>query len=119
MPHRSGYRLVTQNILTSAALYETGEPVTWSSLQDLTVLIDLFCLYDGVIVLGRAASPYHRKDDSRFFRLLYDTDFVSVESGPSLADEIVETATRHIGAFLQRLQKIRILKGMGSCSSFR
>jgi hypothetical protein len=44
-------RLITQNLLASAAAYERSDRTTWSSIQDLCAFIDLFCLYDNVLVL--------------------------------------------------------------------
>jgi hypothetical protein len=48
-----GVRLVTQNLLTSAAQYEWRERLTREFLDDLSTLICIFCMYDKIKVLGR------------------------------------------------------------------
>lgn len=49
---RPGQRLITQNLLASAALFESQERVNWATIEDLPALIDLFCLYDRAIAIG-------------------------------------------------------------------
>jgi hypothetical protein len=53
--HHAGHRLITQNLLTAAACSETDTPMTWSMLEQLSILIDLVCLYDQVWIMGRQA----------------------------------------------------------------
>jgi len=50
---KPGHRLITQNLLISGATFEREKQVSISSLQDLSVLIDLFCLYDRAVVISR------------------------------------------------------------------
>jgi len=51
-PRRPDSRLVTQNLVLSAAFALEGHPY-WSSIRDLAVLIELFCMYDSATALGR------------------------------------------------------------------
>jgi len=46
-------RLVTQNLLVSAAAADADGTPRWAAVQDLAALIDLCCLYDRIVVLGR------------------------------------------------------------------
>jgi hypothetical protein len=64
----AGSKLTTQNLLTSDALYETPNRLDLSSIQDLCTLIDLFCLYDSIQVLGedRKLKPILRRGSSAF-----------------------------------------------------
>jgi hypothetical protein len=81
MHSRPGTRLITQNLLGSADLYETDSLVDWASIYDLCVLIDLFCLYDDVVVIGREATSKYllQNPQSELFSLLAGSRFVSVE----------------------------------------
>jgi hypothetical protein len=53
--HHAGDRLITQNLLAAAALCEHDERMTWGRLEELSILIDLVCLYDQVWIMGRQA----------------------------------------------------------------
>jgi hypothetical protein len=48
-------RLVTQNLLVSAASHELQGATNWRAIHDLSVFIETFCLYDEIVVLGRQA----------------------------------------------------------------
>jgi hypothetical protein len=50
-----GRRLITQNLLVSAASHELHGKASWQSIHDLSILIETFCLYDEIVVLGRQA----------------------------------------------------------------
>jgi hypothetical protein len=62
--HYAGHRLVTQNFITAAARCEEDAPMTWSMLEQLSVLIDLVCLYDQVNFVGQRA--FNRVEDIPF-----------------------------------------------------
>ena len=53
--HHAGHRLITQNLLTAAAICENDRSITWSMLEELSILIDIVCLYDQVWIVGRQA----------------------------------------------------------------
>jgi hypothetical protein len=103
MHARVGTKLITQNLLVSAAFYETGERLTWASIQDLCALINLFCLFDNVTVLGREANPHVlRKNNSRVFEVLDDQEFVQIHDAirGNTAEEISLAARSHLRSVL-------------------
>jgi hypothetical protein len=99
-----GSKLTTQNLLTSAAVYETRHPLDWSSIQDLCVLINLFCLYDHVLVLGRDASPrsLFRQNRSSIYEVLDDQKFVQVDAvvDKEMAKKVSSAARSHLRSVL-------------------
>lgn len=96
-----GRRLITQNLFSSAAVFEREKHPTWLSIQDLSTLIDLFCLYDQVIVIGRGMRFPFRKLRSDLLDLLENSQFVVVDD-PEAEDveNITKTAQMHLAAFL-------------------
>jgi len=70
-----GSRLITQNLVMSAASAQEAEKPDWSSIYDLAVLIDLFCMYDSAIVLGR---PVNSVAGSAIGNLLLRTGFLKI-----------------------------------------
>ncbi len=99
-----GTKLTTQNLLTSAAVYETRHPSDWSSIQDLCVLINLFCLYDNVLVLGREASLHVllRQNRSSIYEVLDDQKFVQVDAvvDKEMAKKVSSAARSHLRSVL-------------------
>jgi hypothetical protein len=99
-----GIKLTTQNLFTSAAFYETREPLDWSSIQDLCVLINLFCLYDNVLVLGRDASPRSllQQNRSSIYEVLDDQEFVQVDAvgDKEMAKKVSSAARSHLRSVL-------------------
>jgi hypothetical protein len=96
-----GRRLITQNVLTSAAYFEYSPTLDWESIQDLSTFIDMFCLYDKVTVLGRAATTDVYNSPSDFFGLLRDMKFVEVENpSDEIVTSITDIATKHLATFL-------------------
>ncbi len=99
-----GTKLTTQNLLTSAAVYETRHPSDWSSIQDLCVPINLFCLYDNVLVLGREASPHVllRQNRSSIYEVLDDQKFVQVDAvvDKEMAKKVSSAARSHLRSVL-------------------
>ncbi len=99
-----GTKLTTQNLLTSAAVYETRHPSDWSSIQDLCVLINIFCLYDNVLVLGREASPHVllRQNRSSIYEVLDDQKFVQVDAvvDKEMAKKVSSAARSHLRSVL-------------------
>lgn len=95
------YRLITQNLLTSAISLESGNQISVSSLQDLSVLIDLFCLYDQAVVISSNSWTPFLGLGSRTIRLLDDHSFVGIlEPGPTDIEEIAAAAQKHLAACL-------------------
>jgi len=99
-----GTKLTTQNLLTSAAVYETRHPSDWSSIQDLCVPINLFCLYDNVLVLGREASLHVllRQNRSSIYEVLDDQKFVQVDAvvDKEMAKKVSSAARSHLRSVL-------------------
>ena len=94
-------RLITQNMLGSAALFEQKQGMSWDSIQDLSAFIDLFCLYDHVIVLGRGADYALNNWGSELFELLRDENFVQIHYPKSSnIESILSSASKHLLAFL-------------------
>lgn len=105
MAHESttGRRLITQNLLMSAAFAARERDPDWLSIQDLSVFIELYCLYDQSVVIGREANYAVQNWDDPLFDLLRRTDFVSTdmpENYLEMAEQIVSAAQRHLLAFL-------------------
>jgi hypothetical protein len=102
-----GGRLVTQNLLATAAIHETKADVSWDSVADLCVLIDIFCLYDDLIVLGRRAYSLLSREGSDFFGALQTALHVREPEA-----EVEGPAAGHLAAYLgdeadqERLQSL-------------
>lgn len=101
MKDKNAKRLLTQNLLASARLFE--EDVNWdsSSIEDLATFIDMFCLYDsGVLLTGPFDSDVNTQK-SDFYGLLKDEKFVEFRDvSRGELDPIVQVADRHLQAFL-------------------
>lgn len=95
-------KLVTQNLLTSASLFERqpNAKMSLDSLEDLVALIDAFCLYDKALVLNRAEGVQPRWP-SDVFGLFDDEQFLQIASPTaSEVDRIIDCANGHLAAFL-------------------
>jgi hypothetical protein len=89
--------------LTSAAFAVRESSPDWLSIQDLSIFIELYCLYDKAVVIGREANYAVQNWDDPLFDLLRRTNFVSAdmpESYPATTERIVGAAQRHLLAFL-------------------
>ncbi len=95
---KPGHRLITQNLLMSAAVFERNRQITEASLQDLSTLIDLFCLYDRGIVLGRASWYAFRELKTELASLLEQHSFVNIEY--PYEETIAQVARKHLASFL-------------------
>jgi hypothetical protein len=99
--NKPGTRLITQNMLSSAALYEICDTLSWDSIQDLAAFIDLFCLYDQVVVLGRGADAAYHNWQSDFLGMLRDHSFVKIDHPkPNIIENVTGSATKHLMTFL-------------------
>jgi hypothetical protein len=96
-----GRRLITQNLLISAAGFERAPQIDASALSDLSILIDLFCLYDRAIVLSRESWLPLRESNSELMDLLNQHEFIEIDEPASKDIEaITTTAKKHLTAFL-------------------
>jgi hypothetical protein len=93
-----GSRLITQNLVMSAASAQEAEKPDWSSIYDLAVLIDLFCMYDSAIVLGRLVNSVA---GSAIGNLLLRTGFLKI-AYPEIASvpTISKAAKGHLLTYL-------------------
>lgn len=95
-PHQ---RLITINLLVSAAIYETSEAMNSVALENLCHAIDIFCLFDNAIVLGRGGIP--RDWQSDFLDAFEEEKFLSpVDPTPVAVNRIVRTASAHLAPAL-------------------
>ena len=94
----SSRRLVTQNLLVSAVSHEVGSRTNWRSVHDLSVLIETFCLYDEIVVLGRQAYSMLKElgDRSEIFNAV---DKIARIEQPASDAQLVNAACGHLGAF--------------------
>ena len=95
-----GTRLVTQNLLASASACVNAPDVTWNALQDLCTLIDLFCLYDRLIILGRQAYELYLSNRSEFGSALREA--VTIDEFQR-DDRTIQAACAHFGAFVEEV----------------
>lgn len=96
---RPGQRLITQNLLASAALFESQERVNWATIEDLSALIDLFCLYDRAIAIGHNYYEPQSVPQSGLFDLL--KDFVNFSPPEGIEVEALSgSASQHLATFL-------------------
>jgi hypothetical protein len=93
-------RLITQNLLASAALFESQERVNWAAIEDLSALIDLFCLYDRAIAIGHKNDKPQSIPQSGLFDLL--ADFVNFRPPEEEieAQAFSRSASQHLATFL-------------------
>lgn len=90
-------RLTTQNLVISAGFAEQANTPDWASIQDLATLIDLFCMYDSVSILGRPGQGFH----SRLGEVLISSGFLQTANpDANMAKAVSETAKRHLLAYL-------------------
>lgn len=96
-----GQRLLTQNLLTSAASLERTTSQGWEAIHDFSLLVELFCLYDRAVVIGRGIRDTLRSMDSSLFALLEETNFISTATLDESEQQAVATAARqHLITFL-------------------
>jgi hypothetical protein len=96
-----GMRLITQNLLTSAASLEWSNDPDWLAVQDFSLLVDHFLLYDGAIVVGKGVEAWMKELDSSIYDLLERTQFISTTTlDASLEQNVACTARQHLVAFL-------------------
>jgi|HubBroStandDraft_2_1064218.scaffolds.fasta_scaffold03649_7 hypothetical protein len=94
-----GRRLVTHNLLHEAAYFESAPNLTWYPIHELSVFIDLFCLYDDVAVLDWHLRSFPRDRTSEFFTLLEDERFIKNHE-VSGDQEVMNSTCARLGVFL-------------------
>jgi hypothetical protein len=97
---KPGQRLITQNLLASAALIESQERVNWTTIEDLSALIDLFCLYDRAIVIGHKNDRPQFGTQSGLFDLLQDFVNFRPPEEEIKVEAFSRSATQHLATFL-------------------
>src|SRR5947209_5147976 len=95
-----GQRLITQNLLASAALFESQERVNWATIEDLSALIDLFCLYDRAIVIGHKYDKPQFITQSDLFDLLKDFINFRPPEEEIKIEALSRSASQHLATFL-------------------
>jgi hypothetical protein len=105
-------RLITWNLLTSAAVYQTMDYRNDPSVYDLASLINLFCLYDNVYVLKRGENDLLSRLPSDMANLLQEEEFVKnwFPSSVDEAAEISRVANAHLLTFLQEKETDKFQK---------
>ncbi|MFC1635196.1 hypothetical protein ACFL5Z_10160 [Planctomycetota bacterium] len=97
-----GRRLITHNLIVSAAQFELEERVQWSTIEDLCALIDIFCLYDSAVLIGDP--ELNAVKELNIIGLLEDTHFIREDKCEDESGRIPETvataAAKHLAAFL-------------------
>lgn len=105
---KPGLRLITQNLLASAALFENPmgmnlaenpSRMNLTALEDLCNIIDAFSLCDQVCLFNH--EDISQLPPTVFFDALRDTDFItSINPSPGKIKTIIQTATTHLGTAL-------------------
>lgn len=95
---KPGHRLITQNLLISAAVFEREQHIQETALQDLSILIDLFCLYDCAVVLGRSEWAEFNKLQTDLGSMLKQHEFIDIQHPDS--ETITQVARKHLASFL-------------------
>jgi hypothetical protein len=93
-------RLITINLLVSAAVFESNKVMDIVALENLCHALDVFCLYDIATVLGHGG--LHRRDwKSDFLDAFEEEGFVS-HVGPATPEikSIFRTASAHLAPAL-------------------
>jgi hypothetical protein len=91
-------RLTTQNLVISACVATNHTRVDWPAIHDLSTLIDLYCMYDSVTVLGRPDSHILPYD---LTALLVSSGFLKIDNPENTMFEEVSTAARsHLRSFV-------------------
>jgi hypothetical protein len=98
-PPKPGWRVLTQNLITSADFALNASKPDWSAVQDLATLIDTFCLCDGAVALGRGIVDHSSHTGMGEF--LETSGFLSVQHpDDSTGQEISVAAKRHLLTYL-------------------
>jgi hypothetical protein len=84
--------------LLSARLFEENQPMTWASIEDLVQFIDIFCLYDHLIVLGRPSLGNVTDENSDFVPMVRSSSILEVAEATWSEDP----RARHMSTIAQR-----------------
>ncbi len=98
---RFDHRLVPWNLFFSASAYERKNEIGWSSIADLSTLIDALCLYDRFVVLGDPEKPPFAAHTSDFFEAFKTADVIKVVSlNLDQESQVSIAVTRHLALFV-------------------
>jgi hypothetical protein len=92
-------------LLFSAAAFERQKDISLQTLTDLTTLIDLYCLYDRIIVLGRGS---YGTVDSEFLNSLDKNVVTPKDVPPQMAPRVAQAAATHLAISLERPETPRL-----------
>jgi hypothetical protein len=113
-PSRPHERVTTQNLLVSSTVFErekTEKGITVQCLTDLSTLIDLYCLYDRIIVLGRGVPlPPHTRESELLHSLKDDGVIDEQKVTPDIAPSVGQAAARHLATCLNKKPSERLTR---------
>jgi len=100
--HRSRRRLVTQNLLASAARFERPGNPEPGTIDDLSSFIDLYCLYDKLVLMRDPSSEQLLDLGGSLFDQLKKDKTVVLEEVPSEASKVfLKDAEQRLRVFLK------------------
>jgi len=94
-------RLVTQNLLASAARFEQPGKPEPGTIDDLSTFIDLYCLYDKLVLMRDPSSEHLLDAHSSLFTLLKKNKTIIQEDIPSEVSKVIrKDAEQRLRIFL-------------------
>jgi hypothetical protein len=103
-------RLLTQNLIVSAIAAERSrDGVSWRAVQDLSALIDAYCLFDEGRVLGRAINVhvgYRNSELAELLKPFLTADYLASD----LAAEVRQAAAARLRAYVGSTTQQQALK---------
>jgi hypothetical protein len=108
-------RLVTQNLIFSAASAEQRKKVDLSQIRDLASLIDIFCLYDEIHVLGREVNTHDEFQAWSLYKTFQSTGVMHTDYVPDeVITPLVQRAINHMQALTDDSDDGGVLPGLKS-----
>jgi hypothetical protein len=99
---RARWLLVTQNLLASAARFERSEDPDPATIKDLSAFIDVYCLYDKLVLMKDPSSERLLQSEGSLFGLLKkNRAVVEEEVPPKVSDQFLRDAQKRLGVFLR------------------
>lgn len=111
---RTRWRLVTQNLLASAECFErTGNPEP-TTIADLSTFIDLYCLYDKLVLMKDPSSEQLLDSTGQIFTLLKKSKtIIQEELSDEVSTHVVNDAESRLSVFLRGEDSKRITGFLG------
>lgn len=105
MQNLPSQRLTTYNLVNSAFEINRKSVVSWETIQNLSVLIDIFCLYDHAVVLGGQGSQDNvvlefEKRHAESGMSVPGEQFFLVEQLAQNSDSVRRATKQHLALFL-------------------